>query len=123
MNLQGWLLEDDGAHLADSKRENKSLSLISDGTNDLGDHLLTMISLISNVMLRVFCTSGSITNNFYAFSYLTLMIFHTKYAIKIPDYLFMESIRKKIGPMYLLEATTANAIPVPRRTPATTSSG
>ncbi len=37
MNLHGWLLEDDGAHLADSKRENSSLSLISDGTNDLGD--------------------------------------------------------------------------------------
>jgi hypothetical protein len=65
MNLHGWLLEDDGAHRADSNKVNSSLSLISYGTNDLGDHLFTITGLISNVMLRDFCTSGSIMDNFH----------------------------------------------------------
>ncbi|CUR52115.1 protein of unknown function [Nitrosotalea devaniterrae] len=41
------------------------MSLISDGSNDLGDHLFTIMGLISNVVLRDFCTSGSIMNNFH----------------------------------------------------------
>jgi hypothetical protein len=60
MNLQGWLLYEEGAHRAASKSAIRSSSSSSSPVIPLGDHLLTNTGLISWVGVLACVTSGSL---------------------------------------------------------------
>src|SRR5215218_1907921 len=58
MNLHGWLLNEDGAHLAASKRVIRMSLSSSSPVIDLGDHLLRISGFIVYVGFLKVSTSG-----------------------------------------------------------------
>src|SRR5918992_4617349 len=87
MNLHGWLLNEDGAHLAASKRVIRMSSSSSSPVIDLGDHLLRIRGFILYDGFLKVSTSGvntiGILYPFYSYIFILITVLSSCRRIKL----------------------------------------